>query len=90
MSKKLIIAVITIIVLGTIWLVYANNDNTDDKKPEMNSDRYDYISTKAYHAGTEFDVMEAKKILQEKEKIEEDARLKVQAERQKIGSGLTQ
>jgi hypothetical protein len=56
----------------------------------MNSDRYDYISTKAYHAGAEFDVVEAKKILQEKEKLEEDARLKVQAERQKIGSGLTQ
>ena len=89
MSKKLIIAVIAIIVLGTIWLVYANNDNTDDKKP-VNTERNDYVSTKAYHAGTEFDVMEAKKILQEKEKLEEDARLKVQAERQKIGSGLTQ
>lgn len=87
MNKKLIIAVVIIIALIGLGLVFAK-DNEEVK--EIKDDRQEWVSSKAYHAGAEYDVIEAKKLLQEKEKLEEEARLKVQAERQKIGSGLTQ
>ena len=88
MNKTTKITLIAIAVI-ILWFVGYTVFAKQEPKREIVNERDSYAEIKKVHAYSEYDVLEAKKILAEKEKQEEEARIKVQNERAKIWSGFT-